>query len=199
MTLLKNIDLFVFAKLDSFKSSEAYQKTINFVSSFTESQQKMIYNLMAVLIVIPPIAIFLLLGLDTYFAKNSVQTKKEILDHIHSYMHQKDRLTRIGNTVFSLSAPTSTNDLQKKIRSIGVNENKLTVKNFKKAASTSSKNITSIEANVTFNDLTMEELEKLLTGLTIKQKMRISNLEINKKKEFLKGSINIMQYGKNKK
>ena len=58
MTLLKNIDLFVFAKLDSFKSSEAYQKTINFVSSFTESQQKMIYNLMAVLIVIPPIAIW---------------------------------------------------------------------------------------------------------------------------------------------
>ena len=115
--------------------------------------------------------------------EGTVSTKKEIQNTIHRFINQKDKLGSLQRKVLSPRAPKNKAELKSSLRSIGVDQKKLRVKNFKLKSFKNAPKIQQINADIAFTKVALSDFTEILTKLITVNKVRINGVEVNRGKK----------------
>lgn len=196
MNLLKAIDLAIFNQIDNFKDSKYYEQLMDFMSQLSEGQQKLFKYAFSIFIIIPPAIVVVVLAINLLFLESTLDTKKEIHNNIYKFNNQKGRLLSLQRKVLNPKAPKTKNELKNSLQSIGIDQKKLVIRNFKQKKFPNAPKIKQINADIIFKKIALGDFVGLIKKLIKVNKMRINGVEINRdsKTKLLSGKVSVLQY-----
>ena len=190
MSLMQMIDRQIESLAERIKEHSSYQDFLENYSNFEEWQQDLIkYAMLAFALLLPLLICSIFMGL--YFsAKSELEIYQKIINTSNQII-QLDKSFKSYNRIVGRSPITNTNILEGKLGQLGVDRSKLKLQpdSFNYIEDTAS-----TVAIIEFNELSSEELYSLLKRMTINQKMKLQEINIQKSEEsnLLQGYVDIL-------
>lgn len=190
MSLMQMIDRQIESLAERIKEHSSYQDFLENYSNFEEWQQDLIkYAMLALALLLPLLICSIFMGL--YFsAKSELEIYQKIINTSNQII-QLDKSFKSYNRIVGRSPITNTNILEGKLGQLGVDRSKLKLQpdSFNYIEDTAS-----TVAIIEFNELSSEELYSLLKRMTINQKMKLQEINIQKSEEsnLLQGYVDIL-------
>ena len=199
--LFLKLDEFFFQKIDLLKTEGVFQKFDDLTANLNESQQKIIVQVITFTLVLLPYAFVAVLWWENFQTKKNLDIKKQIIDQIAMFDGNKGTLNNLSSNYLAPSPINSQVDLDNKIRNImsqnSINTQKVSIEKFN--TSSSSTNMTKIEADLKFMDFGTADFSNFVRGMIESDKFKITKISLDKKVEtsLLQGTISIMHMGQN--
>lgn len=200
-TFFKNIDEFIFAKVDQLQSNPLFQELVAKYEQLDSKLQKVISFTSTILLIFLPLLIVLFLFISNFSLRSEVNAKKEIFQLINDINANKKTLESVEKNVVSPSKVGSRINLKERIinimNKIGVAPEKVKIKNFAKPSGPTGQ-ISKAEADLEFRDFSTNNLTQLMLQLLQFEKMKISTIEItkNQKKNSIFGTLHLVHFSK---
>lgn len=196
--MFKKVDLAIFDRLDKFKQTTNYTNLQDIYNGFEEDQQKALKGGTILGILILPALFLTFLWWQNSRLKDDLQLRKSIVSKANEILGQKQGLAEVkfnvisGNPIDSDSMMTSR--LSQLVSTVGMDLSKIKVNEFN--ASPVSAEVMRTEANISFNNLSTDELMNLLTAMIQREKFRISEINITRdaQSNFLKGKFHAIHF-----
>lgn len=199
--LFLKLDEFFFQKLDLLKTEGVFQKFDDLTANLNESQQKIIVQVLTFTLVFLPYIFVAVLWWGNYQTKKNLDIKKQIIDQIAMFDGNKGTLNNLSSNYLAPSPINSQVDLDNKIRNImsqnSINTQKVSIVKYN--TTSSSINMTKIEADLKFMDFGTADFSNFVRGMIESDKFKITKISLDKKVEtsLLQGTISIMHMGQN--
>lgn len=199
LPILKQIDIFVFKKIDEFRGTPSYSKLLESYTSLEENEQKVAKGVLLGATALIPILLLFTLWLTNRSTKNNLETRTELVMRMQEIISQNGAA---GNLVATMASPTPISDqsqLNNRMSNIasstGVDANKLKVSNF--STETVSPILTKSEADFKFEALSTAQLMSLLTAMLGRERFRVSSVNIkrNNISNMLEGTFHAIHFG----
>ncbi|MCK5884131.1 MAG: hypothetical protein KAG61_10595 [Bacteriovoracaceae bacterium] len=201
--IFKNIDSFIFKKLDLLINQSGWQRISDRFRLLSEPQQKYSNHLLSLLLVVLPISVVALLGIFNLSMNSALNVKKDIARSINVINEKKSEFSTLERKRLSrtqVSDRKSANSmLSKSLERKGVDTSKIKLTDYAVSGSGTNVNISSI--SFTFKDFSNNELSNTFSALIDREKVTIPILKIrkNKKENALNGTMKIIHYSKGSK
>ncbi len=197
--LFKPFDEIVFKIVDDIRGIPPVRKLIESTQSLPESQQKIISQGIAFLVIALPLIAVILLFISNQNIRSQVAAKKEVLELISVNQSQKNTVSTLGSSLISAQPITSTEDLQSLIRvsltSRSMNPSSVNITHFDQFQASSE--LTQTIATLSFSELSTAEFTNFMIELMQRQiKVQSIEIEKNPNSKYLQGSLEIGHFGR---
>lgn len=198
ISLLKRIDLYLFAKIDVLKQTQEATKTLELFSNLDEEQQKVTKWLMLVGVIFVPFILVFMLWLQNYSLSGDLDMRKKIAIKAQDILAENQQVQDVSQTMLSATGLMDQADLTNRLSTIlpgvGVNLSKINISSF------DSQNVDQLiksDVDFKFDNLSNEELVSLFTALISREKFHISSVEIkrNDKSNLVEGIFHGIHLG----
>lgn len=195
-----NIDRFVFKQLDELKKSSSYQQFSDQVSTLSEVQQKYLGQITTVIIIALPLVAVSFFWLGNVSKRSDLESKEEILHLINNYTSKRNQIQRHERAILSTTSYQDQTQLNTRLiailNTIGVGTSAININRFD--VSSPVDGLKKLEAELTFKGLGITHLADFLQELVVKEKMKVSQIEIFKNNEtnLLSGKFDILHIGR---
>ena len=199
LPILKQIDIFVFKKIDEFRATPTYNKLLENYTSLEENEQKVAKGIMLGATALLPIFLILTPWLTNRSTKNNLETRTQLVMRMQEIVSQNGAA---GNLVATMASPTPiadqgqlNNRMSNIAASTGVDAGKLKVSNF--STETVSPILTKSEADFKFDGLSTAQLMGLFTAMLGRERFRVSSVSIkrNDTSSLLDGTFHAVHFG----
>ncbi|MBF0360044.1 MAG: hypothetical protein HQK49_03495 [Oligoflexia bacterium] len=201
--LIKNMDMFLFQKVDLLKKNYFYLKYVDFTNSLRYEVKVAVNQMISWSVIIVPIILVLVVLINNYVYRNNLNMKYEIFTLANKIIDSEKEIRAARRYVVSNFDATTTSDFEARIKDMvntaGIKMNAVIVANTN--SSTVHNRYTHISSDINFTNISVTELTKFITNVVIYQKLKVTGIMISKDTttELLKGSINISHYNEIKK
>ena len=196
-----HLDNFFFKQIDKFKNSTYHQKYIEEISKLDENLQRKVNKFLGYSLFLLPVFIVFFLFLSNLSTKSDLSLKREIIGLISEVKSNKTYLNSIGKNIISQFKIKTMADMQNRLQVIlegkQISFNDVQVNNFNITNPISG--ISQIQADITFQNFSMDDFSNFLTGIMVDTNGKISSVSIKKIKNSLAGKIHFIQYEKSSK
>ncbi len=201
VSIFKKIDEFIFTQIENFKSSTSYQQILDLTSGLDDEGQKKVNYIFSILVVLFPIFIIFFLVWQNVDVQKSLKIKRDIQLITTEISAKVRRLKNIETNVIGPSIIASDGELQNTLngilKPINIGMDKVTVSDLNVSESTT--NLKRVSAVITFNNFSLNQLNKFLEALLDREKMVIPEILIKRDPttELLTGNFKILHHFRN--
>ena len=197
--LFKPFDEIVFKIVDDIRGTPPVRKLIESTQSMPESQQKIISQGIAFLLIALPVLMLLIIFFSNQSLRGEIALKKEVLELITENQSQKNTISTLGSSLISAQNIKSNEDLQSLIRvsltSRSMNPSSVNITHFDQFEASSE--LTQTIATLSFSELSTAEFTNFMIELMQRQiKVQSIEIEKNQNSKFLQGSLEIGHFGR---
>ncbi len=190
----KKMDRSIFEQIDKFKTTPNYNLVTDFYNNLDEEQQKLLKGGIVLVLILIPVAVLSFFWWQNQNIRADLELRTAIMNKAQEIIGQSRGVTAISPEVISMN-PIDTEDmLMSRVANAaaGLDTNKITRGEF--VTTNVSEKIFQTEAVINFVNLTTDDLMNLFTGLIRREKMRISEVAINRNADsgLLAGNFRIV-------
>lgn len=196
--IMKKVDDAIFQNVEKLKVYDQYQEFSENFNNWEENHQNIFkVSLVASIFVIPGLILLIFLSLNSS-ANNGLETKNEILKIASKISSQKNEVTKLS-TKYLGQAISTKNMLQSQLKSnlgsMNIDPANIVIDKFD---SFEENNLNKVDAHINFKGLSSQNLFSFLRLVTLKKKMRVDeiNIEKNIQSNLLSGKIKIFHFSK---
>lgn len=200
LPLMKRMDVFLFKKLDTFRSTPAHSKMVEFYAGLEEGEQHLFKSgLLAALFILPLFFIGLMWWGNSRLSAD-LEGRRQLVMRMQDIVAQNNDANNLAATMAAPQGFTDQTELTGRLSSLlasaGVDASKLRLNNF---SSSPVGNLMRSEADFRFDGLSTDQLVNLLTALLSQERFRISAASIrrNSSSNLLDGTFHGVHYGQN--
>ncbi|MGE3610066.1 MAG: hypothetical protein AB7I27_10805 [Bacteriovoracaceae bacterium] len=196
--IFKKIDRALFEKIDKFKLTPNYNNLQDFYNTLDEEQQKVFKAFIIFLLFFIP-AIFLgTLWYQNNKLKEDLNLRISIVNKASEIIGQNIGLREVGPSVVSMnpidSSSMMTSRLSNMLSSMSIDLSKIQVTNFNSEMNTET--FLKSEADISFNNLSTDELMNIFTAMIQREKFRIQSVDIKRNPDsgLLQGQFHTIHF-----
>jgi uncharacterized protein (DUF1778 family) len=195
---IKQVDKFIFSKLDLLLQNPLYQHYMGIIASLPQESRILVNRASVVSIILLPTLILLIINFSNETVRERVALKKDMETLSNKIIKYKNNSMTTRNQILGDKSLNSQSDLDQLFKSAANKTNndasKFTINNFQ---SNPINNLIEARATVEFNSMPLNALMDLLNELSNTHNVRLSSLLINKNitTSYLEGSFDILHYG----
>lgn len=198
--IFRQIDEFVFQKVDLIKNDSSFQQLLESFTSLSEKEQQIVAQSLAIGVIVIPYLFVLYLAWSNYSIRQRITAKNQIIEQASLFESNQNALNDIGPETVSDYGLQSASDLQGKLAQLGspvVEASKISVRNFNILNSTHY--FQKVEGTVHFEKFGTQDFSHFMTGLTDREKFKIGKIDLktNKETRLLEGDIQVIHVGRN--
>lgn len=199
-SLFRPIDEAIFKAVDDIKGNAQIGKISDEIAALPENQQKIVNQILSLLMILIPFLIVVLLYSQNSSQKKNIAVKNEIIRLVTETNQKSNELALTSRHIIGTGSINDISDLQRLVRSSltsrEASPDAITITNFDQTNAGDS--LTRTVATLNFTGLTTQNFTAVLQDLLTQQKMKISALQIDKKIEtkLIQGSLEIYHFSK---
>lgn len=200
LNIFKNLDQFLFSKLEKLQDHPEYQKINDAYAAAEERIQEVVKALLAISIIAIPLLVISFFSMSNSSLRENLKLKEEIISMSHEYIQEQALIRSAESSILGRKTVLDQGELQTKITSVvnssGVDSANIQVSNFE--ANDLKGNIIEARMNLKYTSLSNDNLFNLLSGLVNREKIKIDTLVINKNQatNLLDGLLTIYYFSK---
>lgn len=198
--IFKKVDAFIFSKIDELQSHPEYQKIADAYSNLEENIQEAIKVSLMLLLTLVPLLVFWFFYSSNNSLKEDLSLKEQIITTANELIQKKAIITTHSRKILGPTFINSDGALKNKVSSLlsmaSVDSSKIKVQNFD--AIEEDGYITKVKSDLSFRDLTSQDIFAIFNTLTSKGKMRVDEVSIRKSSSdgLLDGMLTVFYYSK---
>lgn len=179
---VKKIDREIFSQIDKFKTTPNYNALTDFYNNLEEEQQKLAKGGMILVIFLLPTLLLTILWWQNQTIREDYNLRMQIMNKAQQLIGESRGVIAIGPQIIS-QAPIDSEDMMMSrvgnaVAGTGMDTNKITRGEFN--TTNVSEKILQTESVLNFTNISNDELVNLFTSLITREKMRISDVTINR-------------------
>lgn len=200
LSALKILDRFLFQQIDEFKKNPQYQKVVTDLGNLGELEYKYITYISSFFVIFSPMIIVFIMYNSNINYKEEIKTKDLIYTNINSYIQKSNAIKVIGRAFISPSSFENKNQFNSKLEQIltqnDIKSGSFLVKEFN--ILNGKFNIVHSQAVITFKDMALENLSRVMIDLMQNLKVKVESFttNIDNKNKLLSGEISVLHYGR---
>lgn len=179
---LKKMDRAIFQQIDRFKTTPNYTQITDVYNNIEEEQQKLVKGGIMLVLFLFPVIVLTVLWWQNQSIRSDLEMRTTIMNKAQQIIGESLGVTAISPQLISQSPIDSEDMLMSRISNAiagsGMDTNKITRGEF--ITTNVSEKIFQTESVINFTNLSTDELMNMFTGLVRKEKMRISEVTINR-------------------
>lgn len=193
---LKKMDRAIFEQIDRFKTTPNYTQITDVYNNIEEEQQKLVKGGIMLVLFLFPVIVLSVLWWQNQSIRSDLEMRTSIMNKAQQIIGESLGVTAISPQLISQSPIDSEDMLMSRISNAiagnGMDTNKITRGEF--VTTNVSEKIFQTESVINFTNLSTDELMNMFTGLVRREKMRISEVTINRNADsgLLVGSFRII-------
>ena len=193
-SLIRKIDGFLFDQVSSIRALPPYSTFQESLASLNDEVKDIVKYAISFAIIFIPVLITLIFWGKNLSDRDKLEAYKTI--YVEANIQQEKVLTQASKKLIDSKPATAESDLTNIVggllSSARINIQNIRVQNFN--SQNFSDSLTEYTADIIFNDLTTEQLGRMVTAFIHRKKMKINNVEIvrNDSKKLLEGKIAIV-------
>lgn len=194
----KGIDKKTFEYASKIKTSGPYLSYLNKIETLPDEQQSFINKLISSSIVTLPFLLLIILAFQVYSYKKEINTFLNVTKQANKVIAYKNEISSHSRRLINSKELGEQSLFERELRAIvnglGIKLQDLNVQSFDVTNATSE--ITRVDVGLGFRELSSKKLTELLQNLTLREKMKISALNIQKdvEKSQLSGQFNLVYF-----
>lgn len=174
----KKIDRTIFEQIDKFKTTPNYTVLTDFYNNLEEEQQKIFKGSIILVFILIPLLLLSVLWWQNQTVREDYELRMSIMTQAQRIIGESRGVTAISPEIISQNPIDSEDMLTSRISGTGIDINKINRGEF--LTTNISEKIFQTEAVINFSNLSTDELMNMLGGLIRQEKMRISEVTINR-------------------
>lgn len=179
---VKKIDRAIFEQIDKFKTTPNYTVLTDFYNNLEEEQQKLAKGVIILVLFLIPMFVLTLLWWQNQNIRDDYNLRMSIMNKAQQLIGESRGVTAIGPQIISQAPIDSEEMLMSRVSNAiagsGMDTNKITRGEF--STTNVSEKILQTESVLNFTNLSNDELVNLFSSLITREKMRISEVTINR-------------------
>jgi hypothetical protein len=197
--LLKQVDQWVFRKLDSFRSTPAHGRLAEQYSSLEEHEQTLVKGAVLGGLLLVPLLILGALWWHNAGVRGEINLRAQAVERMQSILAQNGQASSLTSAVAAPQTFVDTSDLTSRLTGAlagsGLDAAKVRVNNF--TTDSVSPQLARVEADFGFTGLNTAQLVGLFTNLITRERFRVSTLNIkrNPSSNMLDGDFHGVHFG----
>lgn len=192
----KKVDQAIFEQIDKFKTTPNYTLVTDFYNNLEEEQQKLFKGGVLLLLILLPTLFLTVLWWQNRSIHEEYDIRMSIMNKAQQIIGESRGVSSIGPQIIAQSPIDSESMLTSRISAAvagtGMDTNKISRGEF--LTTNVSEKIFQTEAVINFSNVSNDELMNLFTGIIRREKMRVSEVTINRNADtsLLSGSFRII-------
>lgn len=179
---LKKMDRAIFEQIDRFKTTPNYTQITDVYNNLEEEQQKLVKGGIMLVLFLLPFIVLTVLWWQNKNIREDLELRTTIMNKAQQIIGESRGVTAISPELISMSPIDSEDMLMSRISNAisgsGMDTNKITRGEF--VTTNVSEKIFQTESVINFQNLSTDELMNMFTNLIRREKMRISEVTINR-------------------
>lgn len=185
--------------IENLQAGPLYAQVATALDDLDDGFRRIMGQLVGMVIIFSPLIICIVLVSINLYKRFNIETKREILATTQSYVGKKQKVSDSSRRLIATREASSGEQLMDLIKTGLARENisftNLAIDHF---SQNDHEYITRTDAQLTFKEMTLANLMKMVQTLSNKLHIRISGVQIDKdEKERLSGSFDIIYYFEN--
>lgn len=195
-SIMKPVDRFIVENIDKLLATPEYQKLLDTYNSWEEKFQSAFKGFLIFMIVLIPMIIVLIFWLLNSSAKSRLATTENIIETGNSIISTSTQVRSISNRFFGKPISSKQNferQLASSLPSQGVDASKILIGDF---SLDEVDGVNELRAELKFTGLSSQNLFGLFNTLTVRQKMKIDEINVKKnlKSNLLEGTLAVIHF-----
>ena len=196
--LFKKLDRAVFESIDKFKQSPNYSTVQDFYNGMEEEQQKAFKAIILFILISIPILFLSFLWWQNTNIQKDLDLRLAIIKQAKEINAQKSGLREISPQILSMNPIDSESMMTTRVsgllQSSAIDISKIQIKDFSSTSITTG--IMRSEADVSFSNLTTDELMNVFNNMIQQERFKISSVSINRNPDtgFLQGQFHAIHF-----
>lgn len=196
LSIMKPVDRFLIENIDKLVETPEYQKMLDTYNSWEDKVQSAFKGLLLFIIVLIPLTIIMIFWMMNSSAKNRLATAEQIIETGNSIISTSSQVRSISSRYFGKPISTKSNferELAGSLPSQGIDSSKILIGDFDL---NDVEGVNELSAELKFSELSSQNLFGLLNILTIRQKMKIDEINIKKNttSNLLEGTLSVLHF-----
>lgn len=179
---LKRMDRAIFDQIDKFKTTPNYTALTDVYNNLEEDQQKVVKGGIIVVMFLVPFVILTVLWWQNKTIREDYELRMTIMNKAQQIIGESQGVTAISPEIISQNPIDSeqmlTSRISNAVSGTGMDTNKISRGEF--ITTNVSEKIFQTEAVINFTNASTDELVNLFSGIISREKMRISEVTINR-------------------
>jgi len=179
---LKRMDRAIFEQIDRFKTTPNYTQITDVYNNLEEEQQKLVKGGIMLVLFLFPFVVLTVLWWQNKNIREDLELRTAIMNKAQQIIGESRGVTAISPELISQSPIDSEGMLMSRISNVisgsGMDTNKISRGEF--ITTNVSEKIFQTESVINFSNVSTDELMNMFTGLIRREKMRISEVTINR-------------------
>jgi hypothetical protein len=200
LEVFKKIDEFLFMKIDELQNNPEYQKIADTYSNLEENVQEFIKVSLMLLVTLIPLLVFWIFFSSNSSLKKDLHTREQVIQVSNELIQKKAIMTAQERKILGSSYVDSAGALKNKITSTismsSIDTSKIRIQNFDSQELDGF--ITKVKSDISFKDLSSQDIFAILNSLTTRGKMRVDEISVRKSAGdgLLDGMLTVLYYSK---
>lgn len=200
LEVFKKIDEFLFMKIDELQNNPEYQKIADSYSNLEENVQEFIKVSLMLLVTLIPLLVFWIFFSSNSSLKEDLHTREQVIQVSNELIQKKAIMTAQERKILGSSYVDSAGALKNKITSTismsSIDTSKIRIQNFDSQELDGF--ITKVKSDISFKDLSSQDIFAILNSLTTRGKMRVDEISVRKSAGdgLLDGMLTVLYYSK---
>lgn len=200
LEVFKKIDEFLFMKIDELQNNPEYQKIADSYSNLEENVQEFIKVSLMLLVTLIPLLVFWIFFSSNSSLKGDLHIREQVIQVSNELIQKKAIMTAQEKKILGSSYVDSAAALKNKITSTismsSIDTSKIRIQNFDSQELDGF--ITKVKSDISFKDLSSQDIFAILNSLTTRGKMRVDEISVRKSAGdgLLDGMLTVLYYSK---
>jgi len=202
LEIMKNIDSYLFDKLDELQAQPGWSKIADLYASLEEKSQEIVKaTIMAIIFIVPLLVVLIMVGLNSSL-RSEQETKKNMIEIANSIIQKQSLINgsekKILGSQFINSASAFKSKIANTFNLLSIDTSKVKISNFD--SSEENGLITRAKIDIKFNGLTNDQLFSAINNLVGKDKIRIDEIQVRKESQnnLLDGIMTVLYFSKDR-
>ena len=195
-SIMKPIDRFLMENLEKLISTPEYQKMLDTYNSWEDKVQSIFKGALLFLIVLVPIILIFIFMMLNSSAKSRLSTAEKIIETGNGIISTSSQVRSISTKYFGKPISSKSNferEMANSLPSQGIDSSKILIGDFEL---NEIDGVNELKAELKFSALSSQNIFNLLNILTIRQKMKIEEINIKKniQTNLLEGTLAVIHF-----
>lgn len=178
----KRADRAIFEQIDKFKTTPNYTALMDFYGNLDEEQQKLFKGGTLLVLILLPVIVLSVLFFQNQKVREEYELRMSIMTRAQQIIGESRGVTSIGPAIISQNPIDDESMLTSRVANAvagtGMDTSKISRGEF--STNNISEKILQTEAELSFNNVSNDELVNLFSNLISREKMRISEVTVNR-------------------